>query len=38
MGEDISKIINLPALQELMESLYEATGINHALYSISEWI
>ena len=31
MGEDISKIINLPALQKLMEPLYEATGINHAL-------
>ena len=31
MKRDISKIIDLPALQKLMESLYEATGINHAL-------
>lgn len=31
MEKDISNIINLPALQKLMESLYEATGINHAL-------
>ena len=31
MGKDISEIIDLPALQKLMESLYEATGINHAL-------
>ena len=31
MNTKISDIIDLPALQKLMESLYEATGINHAL-------
>ena len=31
MNKDLSKIIDLPALQKLMESLYKATGINHAL-------
>ncbi len=31
METDLSRIIDLPALQKLMEALYEATGINHAL-------
>jgi ligand-binding sensor protein len=31
MERYISEIIDLPALQKLMESLYKATGINHAL-------
>ncbi|PJA33201.1 MAG: hypothetical protein CO187_02325 [Zetaproteobacteria bacterium CG_4_9_14_3_um_filter_53_7] len=31
MNIDLSKIIDFAALQKLMESLYKATGINHAL-------
>lgn len=31
MGKNISEIIDLPALQELMVSLYQATGISYAL-------
>lgn len=34
MDVKLSKIIDLPALQKLMESLYQATDINHALLDL----